>query len=115
VGRLVDDLAEVEDELRVTQMAIDRAKEELSSARRRHARVIAAELGPEYDAVATRIAIALEDLTRAQADERALHVRVRQASGVEQVLPELGRALPGADALLMRAREYFAAKGRAAA
>jgi hypothetical protein len=113
-NRLMDDLAEVEDELRVIGLSTDRQKDEIGAARRRRAGAIAAELAPEHDRVAVRIIAALEDLLAAQAAERELHGRVRQASGVEGVLPELGRPIPGVDHLLARVREHLAARRAAA-
>jgi hypothetical protein len=115
LNRLMDDLAEVEDELRVIGLSIDRQKDELSTARRRHARAVAAELAPQHDAVTARIAAALEDLLAAQADARALDDQVRQASGVEGVLPEFGRPIAGVDMLLGRVHAHLTAKARAAA
>jgi chromosome segregation ATPase len=115
LNRLMDDLTEVEDELRVIGLSIDRQKEELAAARRRQARAVAAELAPEHDAVVARIVAALEDLASAQAAERELHARVRQVSGLDEILPMFGRAIPSVDHLLARAREHLAAKARAAA
>jgi chromosome segregation ATPase len=114
LDQLFDEARQLASELELVGRALETQKDELSAARRRHAREVAAELAPEYDAVVSRIAAALEDLLEAQTAERALHVRVRQESGVEGVLPELGRALPGVDMLLARAREHFAARRTAA-
>jgi chromosome segregation ATPase len=112
VGRLLDDLAEAEDELRLTERAIDQAKTEVAAARRREARRKAAELQPEHDEVARRIVAALEELAAAQARERELHALV----GADRpILVELGRVIPGVDHLLARAREVLASKTRAAA
>jgi chromosome segregation ATPase len=111
LNRALDEANENEEQLRLVQMAIDRQKQEVAAARRREARRIAAELAPQYDAAAARIATALEELQDAQAAERAVHAQI----GAEQpILPELGRPLPGLDHLLARAREHLAARRAAA-
>jgi hypothetical protein len=112
LNKALDEASENEEELRLLQVAIGRAKAELGAARRREARRIAAELQPEHDAIAARIVAALEELLAAQADERALHVRI----GGDQapILPVLGRPLLGADHLLAQAREILATRRAAA-
>jgi hypothetical protein len=114
LNRAIDEASEVEEQLRLVGLAIEKQKTELGAARRREARRLAAEIAPRHAAIVERIATALAALLDAQAAQRGLVQEIRKATGVEGVLPDFGRPLAGADVLLSRARECLANRSAAA-